>query len=431
MNFYGRILRNRSIKPLLLASTITVCAFLLFACAAPETAPEPAVAEQTQSSAITVAGPETPQPEPDANESFQTGGVVCDYLAKTLWDHYWEEPDGCLKLLKNGGMEWVRVGVTTVRSELLAKTPTEQWGSLPWDPLFWSSREYTGEILRQANQIGFKTDLFFFLSDTAAHAGIQDAPKDWQGMDAEETAQRLREYCRETTKYYLDQNISIDLYEIGNEIQMGVLNFRPGERIAADNVDIIHDLDYMKREVWSVEADLLKAAIEGVKSADPRAGIVLHTAGLGISKDNAFLREFYNTMIESGVAFDFIGLSYPYGNINVEDPTRPYFHSAEFVKAMVYFRSLGKDVLFSEFAYPNAPSDTAAPPDEGYPYSPEGQAAWIGDFVSVCAEQKVSGAFYFYPEYYAGFSSGSDLDLSGLLKGADEPMPGLVVFRGY
>jgi|GEM_PF-3525344 len=365
--------------------------------------------------------------------SLQIGGVFCDYLGKETWDTYWKNND-LLKMLTDNGCVWARVGVTTVSSSDLKNTPQPDWRLLNYENEYWSSLEYSEAILRDAAQKGMKTDLFLFLSDKAAHAGTQDAPKEWQGLSVEDTGDKLQTYCYNTTKYFMDKGIKIDIYEIGNEINMGILNFRPFERIPVpDGVNITTDMEYLKNNVWNIESILLKRAIQGVKEANPDAKIGLHTAGLGINKGDTYTKSFFETMINNGVDFDYIGLSYPYGNCNVVDTTRPYFKSDEFKQTLQYLHSLNKEVMFCEYAYPNDSQGISALPDDGYPYTPEGQANWVKDFLSVCLENNIFGAFYFYPEYFPGISYGSTIELesSGLLVNDSQVQPAMLEFNKY
>ena len=88
------------------------------------------------------------------------GGTVVDYLWKTIWGG---KPEwDCLGELRDCGMNWVRVGVTTCRDPLLADTPLEQWGSLE-KKRGWSALEYAEAILRDAQEKGLRKNLFFFL----------------------------------------------------------------------------------------------------------------------------------------------------------------------------------------------------------------------------------------------------------------------------
>ena len=240
--------------------------------------------------------------------NFRLGGVPNDYLAVRDWGDRWHQLNP-VETLADHGFEWVRVGVTTRSVPALRDTPPAQWSSLPWRDEYWSSREWAEQIMREAVAEGLRLNLFFFLSDEAAHAGQQNAPREWAGLSVEETARRVKAHTFETTTYFLEKGLDIELHDIGNEIDTGILNFLPGERITLPaGVDLTRNMDYMRRNVWNIEATLLKSAIEGVKQADPDAQIVLHTAGLMLGPGDLFAKTFFQTMVEFGVEFDFLSL---------------------------------------------------------------------------------------------------------------------------
>ena len=71
------------------------------------------------------------------------GGTVCDYLWKKYWQN--EKDWDCLKILKENGMNWVRVGVLVKETPELNRIPKENWGRLCRDA--WNSLEYAEAIL--------------------------------------------------------------------------------------------------------------------------------------------------------------------------------------------------------------------------------------------------------------------------------------------
>jgi len=366
--------------------------------------------------------------------SFYVGGVVCDYLAKRVWGQYWKQLDP-LQTLKENGFQWVRVGVLTTSSQDLRNTLPSEWGILPWQDEYWSSLEYAEQILREASDRGLRLDLFFFLSDKAAHAGQQDAPAEWAGLSVTDTATVLETYTYSTTRYFLDRGLDIELYDLGNEIEWGILNFRPGERIVLPpGVDVTTNMDYMRNNVWNIEAILLRSAILGVKRADPDAKIVLHIAGLGISPGDLFVKSFFQTMVDEDVEFDYAGLSHPYPLAGWSLPkysTRCWFQRMQ--ETIDYLASLGKKVILSEAGYPHDTAGIEGEPMEDFPYTPTGQAAWIRDQLLFSSNsENVMGFFYFYPEWFPGMStdpSGLNLQSSGLFASDTQVEPAMEEFR--
>jgi arabinogalactan endo-1,4-beta-galactosidase len=364
------------------------------------------------------------------------GGLVCDWFNYKTWGGIWKQTD-LMQVLKTIGFQWIRAWVTTRSSDDLRRTDPAQWGTvLPWKSEFWSSVEIAERILHEAQDKGFHLDLVLFLSHRAAHAGTQDAPPEWAGRSVSETASLLEDYTYRTVSYYRGRGLNIELYEIGNEIEWGILNFRPGERIPIPpGVDRTADMGYMSSNVWNVEAVLLKSAIAGVKRADPGAKIVLHIDTIAYSPGDLIARTFFQTMIGQEVAFDYAGLSLPYPSPG----WWPQYYSSRLwyervLLVVEHLRQLGKRVIFCEGNYPNRPDSIPGPPMQDYPFSPEGQAKWVRELLVFLTNQdNVAGFSYWYPEYFPGMGgtdpNSGNVQSTGLFATETEIRPALREFR--
>lgn len=363
------------------------------------------------------------------------GGTVCDYMNYEIWSTSWEK-GVLMKRLKENGFNWVRVGVQMKDSPELENNDILKWNTFPWRDLYWSSVQYASAILKDADKAGMKKNLFFFLSDTNASGAAQNAPASWSGLTADQTAENLKEYCYETTKYFMDKGIEIDMYDIGNEIERGILNFRPDERIERPaDVNILSNMDWMRSNIWNIEAKLLISAIDGVRKADPDAKICLHASCLARGGDNTLLKGFFKAMVDFEVPFDVMGVSYYWSDIHsdyvdIRTAKEAYYTTQEWKDTLAYLTTLGKKFIFSEFQYPQSPDGIDAAPDIGYPYTPEGQEKWIKDFLRYVKDTpEVSGALYFYPDYFPGVSSFVNLNSCGLFSASGIPAPALKWFK--
>lgn len=357
------------------------------------------------------------------------GGVVCDYLNKRYWPNLcnWSLVNP-LQTMVDNGMDWVRVGVTTNSCPELDEEAPEDWNQIPWKNETWSSREYAAQILKEAQALDMHKILFLFLSDDAAHAGQQKTPAAWKDLSFEELSAKLTDYCRETVQYYQEKGISIDIYEIGNEIERGILDYRPYEKIQVPAGTNQFSADFLSQNVWNIEEKLLKAAIQGVKEADPDAKIGLHTCGLALTADDTYITGFYEYMDNAGVGFDYIGLSYYWFSPKLDEP---YFKTEEMAQTMIRLGNMGRKIIFSEWAYANSETGNSYEPDAGYPFTPEGQQKWVRDFLDFCRNNPfIAGSFYFYPEYYPDLSGGATefLESCGLFKDQQTPMSALKEF---
>lgn len=358
-----------------------------------------------------VRGPLTARPD------FISGGVVEAYLYDTTFaqttQNFWGGVDA-FEVIAANGMGWVRTTVTTQSIPLLRNTPVSDWKKLPWDNNYWQSQEATAETIRQANARGQHVILSFFLSDKAANASTQDAPASWHGLSVADTAEKVRAHTRAIAADYKARGLSISMYEIGNEIDTGILNFRPGERIPMpSNGEALDDLDYLRTQVWATEATLLKAGIEGVREIDPDAKIILHSAMLGKTPADAVVKAFYKTMVDNGVQFDIAGLSLPYpqGTWRLNEYTTDCW-LGRIQETTDYIARLGKKSMIVEGSYANSNQGMVAKPMTEFPYTDAGQTAWVREHLRFGNNNpNMLGFMYFYPDWYYGRSRGDPAGL--------------------
>jgi arabinogalactan endo-1,4-beta-galactosidase len=250
--------------------------------------------------------------------------------------------------------------------------------------------DFATEVAKRAAQTGLEPYLVLFLSDDWADVNKQPAPAEWADLTLDERAEAIRMYSQETAQHFIEQGVNMDFYEIGNEIDYG---------IAGIFADTKHPRDphTLRQSIWVDEAYLIKAAIEGVRIADPEAKILLHIA-TGWSPD--FASAFFQSMSDLGVDYDYVGLSYypsAFGS-----PT-----AIQFCATLDRLKSeVGKPIIIAETAYPAEPPTGGLFHEwrrsvYGYPLTPEGQAWWLMDFIKAMRERgDVSGVYLFSPGFW-------------------------------
>lgn len=371
-----------------------------------------------------------------ARSDFMTGGVVESYIYDTLiGQSAWGGVDA-FEVMSANGMGWLRTTVTTQSSTTLRNTPPSAWNKLGWDPIFWQSQEASAELIRQANARGMNAILSFFLSDTAANASAQNAPAAWRGLSVADTADKVRAHTKSIAADYKARGLKISFYEIGNEIDTGILNFRPGDRIALPaEGNAIDNLDYMRSQVWATEATLLKAAIAGVREVDPNAKFILHAAMLGITPADVFVKAFYKAMVDYGVPFDIAGLSapYPQGEWRLNEYTSDCWFG-RLQETTDYIARIGKKSMIVEGAYGNSNQGMVAKPMTEFPYTDAGQTAWVREYLRFGNNNpNMQGFMYFYPDWYYGHGHGdpigAPLESYGLFNSDKTARPALKQFR--
>jgi arabinogalactan endo-1,4-beta-galactosidase len=256
---------------------------------------------------------------------------------------------------------------------------------------------------------------------------------DWVGLTLDQLAVKVRESAATTAAYYKSLGLNVEVWEIGNETDFGLCGIQLGETAKVPpGVDWTTDTGWMHDALWSKMAVLMKAAIEGIRSVYPDAKMLLHIAGFGYSPGNVLTSGFFRSMIDSGVPYDIAGLSYPYLVVPSPVLPQPYFEQAEFQSALTAIGALGKRVQIVEFNYPNSPSAVVQAQNASprYPLTPQGQADFVRDLAGAITG-KVESLFYWYPDYYQGFSQGTvpELDSCGLYSANGVPHPALATFR--
>lgn len=319
-----------------------------------------------------------------------------------------------LPVMSAAGVGWFASDMRHASSPLLAATPRAQWPALGWHDEFWRSREIVAEALKEAKAVGMKLYVQLLLSDQVAFYGLQRAPAAWAGKSVAETAQLLRADTAQQAAYLKSQGLDVEVFSLGNEIDIGILDFLPGSRIPlVPGVSAI-DVNYLRTAVWPTEATLLKAAAEGVRSVYPNARIVLHPAGLPFAGPSYIVaKAFFRFMKEQGVPFDIAGISHPYASY----PWRLNEYSADCWMQRIqelsdYNADLGKKTMIAEASSPRLAGSYSEPLAE-FGYSDAGQAAFVREHLRHGNHNpNMAGFLYFYGDYFVGMTGDSSMDVA-------------------
>jgi arabinogalactan endo-1,4-beta-galactosidase len=248
-------------------------------------------------------------------------------------------------------------------------------------------------LARQVRAAGMKVYLDIHYSDFWADPQHEDNPAAWQGQDLATLSNTVQSYTASVIKAFARQGTPVSLVSIGNEIRNGML-WPVGQ------------VDWTADTGWDNLATLLKAGIRGARSANPHGNqlrIMIHFDEGGNNVDST---RFFNNLIERGVAFDVIGLSY-----------YTFFHGPvtalrDNVDALA--THFGKDIMIAElqYAWTLANGDFTgnfvwqpSQVEPGYPASPGGQLSIVSDVLSILAAapgHHGAGLFYWEPEWVPG-----------------------------
>ncbi|WP_217235261.1 arabinogalactan endo-1,4-beta-galactosidase [Streptomyces sp. AC555_RSS877] len=278
-------------------------------------------------------------------------------------------------------------------------------------------------LARRLKRAGIGIWVDFHYSDTWADPAHQTKPAAWTGLDVAGLTRAVYDHTADVLGALKRQGTPADLVQIGNELNGGML-WPDGNW-----------------EHWDNLAAFLKAGLSAARDTQPRIRTILHLANGG---DNGLYRWWFDNAVSYGVDFDIIGLSYyPFWHGPVEQA------AANMADITARY---GKPCVIAETAYPftleseddindimNDPSQLT----EGFPATPEGQAAWLRAVADLAAAVPGGqGLGYCYWEgvwtYRAGSgwnpqdpASGNAWENLALFDFEDRALPGLRTLGRY
>ena len=162
------------------------------------------------------------------------------------------------------------------------------------DPSLSQDLTYTMMLGQRIKAAGAYFMLDFHYSDTWVDAGHIQPPSAWKGKNDGEMANELANYTHNVLSTMKAYGATPDLVQVGNEIMYGLcgIQVHPYEK-SGDN--------------WTGYLGLLKAGCDAVRNECPEAKIIIHTDRPGNTSYNKY---YYQKLIDGGVDYDIIGLSY-------------------------------------------------------------------------------------------------------------------------
>lgn len=247
-----------------------------------------------------------------------------------------------------------------------------------------------------AREKGYELLLDFHYSDFWADPNKQPIPKAWASYNADQLEQAVYAYTKDCLEKAVAAGVAPKMIQVGNEITNGML-WPVGKLVNADG----------SRGNYATFCRFLKAGARACREICPEAKIILH---LERSFDGAVYQEFFRKMEEYEVPYDVIGASY-----------YPYWHGTKeaLFANLEACRVFGKERMVMELAYgfTTEPYLQGGVPQrlvidekmadvhgvvERYPLTPEGQAAFIADFLREAEERGIDGIFYWEPLWLPG-----------------------------
>jgi len=252
------------------------------------------------------------------------------------------------------------------------------------------------KLAKLAKSKGYKILLDFHYSDFWADPAKQFIPKAWTAYNIEELVSAVYDFTKTSLIAAQNEGVLPDMIQVGNEITNGMLwpigklEDREGRRGNYENF-----------------SRLVGAGCRACREIAPEAKIVLH---LERSNDKAVYQEFFFEMQRANIDFDVIGASY-----------YPYWHGTpeELFENLNACRHFGKELMVVELGYGFTTESYTLDGEkkrlvidaerayvkgftEKYPVTPEGQAAFVRDFLAGACKNGIDGVFYWEPLWLPG-----------------------------
>ncbi len=243
---------------------------------------------------------------------------------------------------------------------------------------------------------GFKIYLDIHYSDFWADPGKQIKPKAWKDLSGDDLIYEVYKFTLQTLKTIKENNIDLEMIQVGNEITNGML--WPDGRLTENEDGTRGNYEYF--------SSLLKSGFKACKEIYPNALRMIH---LERSYDNKVYTEFFTEMEKNNVEYDVIGASY-----------YPYWHGTKeqlFDNLSKCKKRFNKKLVIAELGYAftledyilkdNEPNNLVINNDtfnveSKYPITKEGQAAFILDFLKMAKENDISQIYYWEPAWIPG-----------------------------
>ena len=358
---------------------------------------------------------------------------------ESLGGKYYSEPGksgDCLAILKANGINWIRLRIWNDPRNAADVVEGGKLLSKAGDPVGGGNDDLAAyiRIAKRAKKLGLKVQADFHYSDFWADPSKQVTPKAWAGLGLEELKVELYKFTDSSLKAMRAAGVMPDMVQVGNEVDDGFLW----------PVGKIHPASSSEK-VGGIEAftALLKEAIRAVRDNDPakanpakRVKVMIQASSGG---DNDKYRKLFDPLVESGVDFDLIGLSfYPYWHGKVSDLAANMADLAT---------RYGKEMLVTETAYAWTLESGDSFPDAfgpgsdrlgGYKATPQGQATALCDIIAAVADVpggKGLGLVYWEPDWIptpgAGWRTGegNNWENQALFDFKGLALPSLKVFK--
>ena len=228
-------------------------------------------------------------------------------------------------------------------------------------------------LAKRAKDLGISWCLDLHYSDFWTDPGKQRMPRAWVNMDVAQLTDAIYEYTRDVLRKLCKENVKPDMVAVGNEITNGLL-WPLGQKPNWDNI-----------------TSFLNAGIRAVRECDQEIPVMIHLDNGG---NNEMYRDWFDNYFgHGGEDFEYMGLSYyPFWHGSFDDLRNNMNDMAHrYHKDMIVAEVSTGFTLEDYQLYEKLPDEKrkgmATKPELAakvpYPMSPEGQKAFMEDFMEL------------------------------------------------
>ena len=274
---------------------------------------------------------------------------------------------------------------------------------------------YTLKLGRRIKAAGLRLLLDLHYSDTWADPGHQTTPAAWRTLTFEQLERAVFEYTRDAVAALRKADALPDAVQLGNEITPGML--WPLGRVGGK---------FNTPEQWRRLAALLRAGARGVKAPLAKGQAVRIMIHIDRGGSVGGTRWFFDHLLEQGVDFDLIGLSYyPWWHGSLDDLRANLAATA---------RRYRKPIVLVETAFPWTARHMGAKKELPVPYpsTPAGQRAFLAAVIRLVRRTPDGlgrGVLYWAPEWIAVRGMGSPWGTKALFETHGNALPALTAFE--
>ena len=250
--------------------------------------------------------------------------------------------------------------------------------------------QVTTALLKRCAEAGLDTLLDIHYSDFWADPGKQYKPKAWRGLSVPELEEKVYEYTLRVMESLEENGASPSMVQVGNELSNGLL------------------WDEGKVPEYEQIARFVSCGIRGVRQVVPKMPIMIHLDNGG---NNELYRRWFDHYFEyGGEDFDVIGLSYyPFWHGTLEGLRNNLNDIALRYRKDLIVAEVSMGFSMEDYrSYEGIPLDSevgmATKPELvekiEHPMTPEGQSAFMRDFLAVLSqvpEGRGKGFYYWEP----------------------------------